>query len=525
MLEIESLNVCVENFALKDINISLQEGEILGIVGESGSGKTLLSYLILRLLEHYRVQSGRITFLGKNLLGLSQLQMQALRGKEISYIFQEPLSALNPLHKIKKQIKEAIMIHNPNITQDTLRNRIAELLENVQLPNSVLESYPYALSGGQRQRVCIAIALANNPKILIADEPTTALDSTTQAQILELLKMLQKKFKLSIVFISHNLAVVSRLCEKIVVMQKGKIIEQGDTQRIFRNPKNSYTKMLFDALRLHYNKGTYGKELVLQVQDLSVKYPTKKSFLGKTLESFVALKPLSFALHKGESVGIIGESGSGKSSLANALCRILEAEYTSGRVELLGRDFFAMRGNALRMERANIQMIFQDPFSSLNPKMQIFQILKEGLETHFKLDKKSMQEKIKATLNDVGLEEKFLWRYPNELSGGQRQRVSIARSLILRPKVMILDEPTSALDCATQNQILNLLLKLAKQYGLSYLCISHDLNVIATLCQNVLVLRQGEMLEYGATSAVFKAPKHPYVRELLEASAVVGIGL
>lgn len=522
MLAIESLSVCVKNFQLKNININLQEGEILGIVGESGSGKTLLSYLMLRLISHYEVESGRIIFLGKNLLELPQSQMQALRGKEISYIFQEPLSALNPLHKIKKQIQEAIVIHNPNITQDALQCRIAELLENVQLPNSVLDSYPYALSGGQRQRVCIAIAIANNPKILIADEPTTALDSTTQAQILELLKTLRKKFKLNILFISHNLAVVSKLCEKIIVMQKGEIIEQGDTQSIFQNPKNAYTKMLLEALRFHYNKESYGKDSVLRVQDLSVQYPIKKSFFGKTLESFAALKPLSFTLHQGESLGIIGESGSGKSSLANALCRILESECVSGRMELLGRDFFALRGNALRMERANIQMIFQDPFSSLNPKMQIFQILKEGLEAHFKLDKISAQERIKGVLQDVGLEEGFLWRYPNELSGGQRQRVSIARSLILRPKVMILDEPTSALDCASQNQILHLLLKLAKQYGLSYLCISHDLNVIATLCQNVLVLRQGEMLEYGATRAVFNAPKHPYVKGLLDASTIIG---
>ncbi|WP_297579049.1 dipeptide ABC transporter ATP-binding protein [uncultured Helicobacter sp.] len=520
LLQVHSLQVSLQGFCLQNIDFNLEKGETLGIVGESGSGKTLLSHLILRLIKNYELQSGEILYLGQNLLEWKESQMQALRGKEISYIFQEPLSALNPLQKIKKQLSEAIVIHHPKIKPQALQQKILELLENVHLSPKILESYPYELSGGQRQRICIAIALANSPKILIADEPTTALDSTTQAQILKLLKNLQAKLNLSILFISHNLAVVSKLCSSLLVLQKGRIVERGTIKEIFESPKNPYTQMLIQSMGFHYNQESYQQNTLLEVKNLSVQYPTKKSFWGKTLESFVALEPLSFCLRERESLGIIGESGSGKSSLAHALCRLLESNIVQGEMEFLGEKFFALKGKELRHFRKKIQIIFQDPFSSLNPKMNVFQILQEGLKAH----KESYQtpqmirEKIIQSLTDVGLEESYLERYPNELSGGQRQRISIARSLILRPKVLILDEPTSALDRATQNQILTLLLNLSKQYHLSYLCISHDLSVIASLCQNVLVLKEGKMLEYGATKEVFKSPKHPYVQTLLKAS-------
>ncbi|WP_300761470.1 dipeptide ABC transporter ATP-binding protein [Helicobacter sp. UBA3407] len=520
LLQVHSLQVSLQGFCLQNIDFNLEKGETLGIVGESGSGKTLLSHLILRLIKNYELQSGEILYLGQNLLEWKESQMQALRGKEISYIFQEPLSALNPLQKIKKQLSEAIVIHHPKIKPQALQQKILELLENVHLSPKILESYPYELSGGQRQRICIAIALANSPKILIADEPTTALDSTTQSQILKLLKNLQAKLNLSILFISHNLAVVSKLCSSLLVLQKGRIVERGTIKEIFESPKNPYTQMLIQSMGFHYNQESYQQNTLLEVKNLSVQYPTKKSFLGKTLESFVALEPLSFCLRERESLGIIGESGSGKSSLAHALCRLLESNIVQGEMEFLGEKFFALKGKELRHFRKKIQIIFQDPFSSLNPKMNVFQILQEGLKAH----KESYQTpqmiraKIIQSLTDVGLEESYLERYPNELSGGQRQRISIARSLILRPKVLILDEPTSALDRATQNQILTLLLNLSKQYHLSYLCISHDLSVIASLCQNVLVLKEGKMLEYGATKEVFKSPKHPYVQTLLKAS-------
>ncbi|MBD5164487.1 dipeptide ABC transporter ATP-binding protein [Helicobacter sp.] len=521
LLQVKSLQVSLQGFHLQEIDFCLHQGEILGLVGESGSGKTLLSHLILRLIKDYEIQKGEILFLGQDLLKLKESQMQSLRGKDISYIFQEPLSALNPLQKIKKQLNEAILIHNPKIKKQALQEKVFELLTNVNLTTKILESYPYELSGGQRQRVCIAIALANSPKILIADEPTTALDSTTQAQIIALLKHLQQKFHLSILFISHNLAVVAKLCPKLLVLQNGKIVENGTTEEIFKNPKNPYTKMLIQSLGFHYNQESYTQKPLLEVRNLSVAYPTKKSFWGETLESFIALSPLSFSLRERESLGIIGESGSGKSSLAHALCRLLAPKSTQGEMKLLGKDFFALKGAKLRRFRKEIQIIFQDPFSSLNPKMNIFKILQEGILAHqdsLHFTPKDLENQIIQSLIDVGLDKSYLERYPNELSGGQRQRISIARSLILRPKVLILDEPTSALDRATQNQILALLLTLGKQYHLSYLCISHDLSVIASLCQNVLVLREGKMLEYGATKEVFNNPKHPYVKDLLKAS-------
>ncbi len=520
ILTIQSLSVEVEDFSLEEINFELKAGEVLGIVGESGSGKTLLSHLIMRLVRDYRLKSGRIEFLGQDVLHKSEAEMQKMRGKEMGYIFQEPLSALNPLQKIHKQLKEAILIHNPTIKKESLQKRIAQLLEDVQLRPQILESYPNELSGGQRQRVCIAIALANAPKLLIADEPTTALDSATQEQILTLLKHLQTRLNLSILFISHNLAIVSKMCAKVLITHKGRIVERGKTQKIFKNPQHAYTKMLLKSLEFKYNKESYAQKLLLETRKLSVQYPLQKSFFGKTLQSFLALSPLSLKLHRGESLGVIGASGSGKSSLANAICGLLEREIVGGEVLFLGERLLDAQTHKLRALRKDLQMIFQDPFSALNPKMNLLQILEEGLKVHFTIQKQEIRKRAQKALEDVGLGVEFLMRYPNELSGGQRQRVCIARSLILRPQVLILDEPTSALDCATQKQILQLLLRLAKQYKLSYLCISHNLNVIATLCQNVLVLKDGKMLEYGATKNVFSAPKNPYVRNLLKASAL-----
>lgn len=516
LLKVESLSARVNGFYLKNISFDLKEGEILGIIGESGSGKTLLGHLIVRIVKQCTLQSGNIECLGESLLGIPESKMRHFRGLKIGYVFQEPLSALNPLQKIRQQLSEAILIHHPKMPQKALQERIQTLLTSVQLQTNVLQAYPHALSGGQRQRVCLAIALANHPKILIADEPTTALDSTTQAQMIALLQTLQRTLGLSVIFISHNLAVVSQLCKRVLVMQQGEILEQGDLEEVFKNPKNAYTKMLVDALKFDYNTESFGREVVLAAKNLSVEYPLKRSFLGKVLESFVALKPMDFVLHQGESLGIIGESGSGKSSLANALCRLIDQHCIKGEVKLLGEDFLSLRGEVLRKFRVHMQLIFQDPFSSLNPKMSVLEILQEGLQAHFRSIKQ--RQYIEKALSDVGLDESFLERYPDELSGGQRQRVSIARSLILRPKVLILDEPTSALDCATQEQILELLLNLAREYGLSYLCISHDLKVIATLCQNVLVLKDGSVVERGATKEVFSAPRNLYVRGLLEAS-------
>ncbi|MDE5602856.1 MAG: ATP-binding cassette domain-containing protein, partial [Helicobacter sp.] len=463
-------------------------------------------------IRDYQILNGKIEFLGENLLLKNERAMYSIRGAKIGYIFQEPLSALNPLHKIQKQILEVLKIHN-FYSKDALQARLYELLEMVKLEKNHLQRYPYELSGGQRQRVCIAIALANNPQLLIADEPTTALDSKIQEQIIRLLQDLQKQLRLSILFISHNLGVISQISQNIAVMKEGEIVEYGVNQDIFTSPKHPYTKALLQSLQVTYKEvQDYGKE-ILRVEDLKLCYVLKRNFLGKKLQELEALKSLNFTLREGESLGIIGESGSGKSSLANALVRLLQA---SGKIMFLQEDFLALRGKELQTKRRLLQMIFQDPFGALNPKMNLYEIVKEGLEIHhFKGD---IAKEVCQALYDVGLDESFLQRYPYELSGGQRQRVCIARSLVLKPKILILDEATSALDQNTQKQVLDLFLILAQKYALSYLCISHDLAVVANLCERVLVLQKGEIIESGITREVFSNPKTTYVKGLLESA-------
>lgn len=510
ILEIQNLSLNFKGFKLKNIALSIQKGEVLGLVGQSGSGKSLLSNIILGFVKDYEILNGGIEFLGENLLLKNEKVMCSIRGAKIGYIFQEPLSALNPLHKIKKQILEALKIHNL-YSKDTLQTRLYELLDMVKLDKSHLQRYPYELSGGQRQRVCIAIALANNPQLLIADEPTTALDSKIQEQIIGLLQDLQKQLHLSILFISHNLGVISQISQNIAVMKEGEIVEYGVNQDIFKSPRHSYTKALLKSLGISYREvKNYGEE-ILRVEDLKLCYVLKRNFLGKTLQELEALKSLNFTLREGESLGIIGESGSGKSSLANALVNLLQP---SGKIMFLQEDFLNLKGKALQAKRKALQMIFQDPFGALNPKMNLYEIIKEGLEIHhFKGD---IAKEVCQALYDVGLDESFLQRYPYELSGGQRQRVCIARSLVLKPKILILDEATSALDQNTQKQVLDLFLALGQKYALSYLCISHDLAVVANLCERVLVLQKGGIIESGITQEVFSNPKTTYVKELLE---------
>lgn len=510
ILSFKNFSLNLGAFALKNINFSLRKGEVLGIVGQSGSGKSLLSYTLLGFIKEYVEQKGEIFLYGEKLDFQNEKKMQFLRGRKIAYIFQEPLSALNPLQKIKIQIQESINI-DKKLSYELLNKRTLELLEWVKLEEKELEKYPYELSGGQRQRVCIAIALAKNPEILIADEPTTALDPTTQEEIIKLLQQMQQKLNLSIIFISHNLGVISQISQNVLVLKSGEIIEQGNCREVFKNPKHPFSKELLATLKVVFKERGEYQEEILKAKDFSVSYVTQRSFLGRVQKEFMALKPFSFALRRGESLGIIGESGSGKSSLANALVRLIEAK---GELEILGEPFLELRGKALQKMRLNLQMILQDPNSSLNPKKTLYEIIVEGLKIH-KI-KENYLEVAKKALLEVGLNEEYLYRYPSELSGGERQRVSIARVLVLKPKILILDEPTSALDKFTQAQIIKLLLQLAKTHQLSYICISHDLNVIAQMCEKVIVLKRGEVVASGDTKEIFQE-KNAYIQNLLEA--------
>ncbi|CAM2800277.1 dipeptide ABC transporter ATP-binding protein [Helicobacter burdigaliensis] len=499
------------DFALKNINFALKKGEILGIVGQSGSGKSLLSYALLGFIKDYKEKKGEIFLKGEKLEIDNEKKMQFLRGRKIAYIFQEPLSALNPLQKIRKQIQESINI-DKKLFLNAFNERTLELIKLVKLEEKELDKYPYELSGGQRQRVCIAIALAKNPEILIADEPTTALDATTQEEIIKLLKQMQQKLNLSIIFISHNLGVISQISQNILVLKDGEIIEKGDCKEVFKNPKHPFSQELLATLNIEFKEKSDYQEEILKAKEFCVSYVLKRNFLGRIQKEFVALKPLSFTLKKGESLGIIGESGSGKSSLANALVRLIEAK---GELEILGENFLKLKGKTLQKMRLNLQMILQDPNSSLNPKKTIYEIIIEGLKIHN--IKENYLKVAKKALLEVGLDEGYLYRYPSELSGGQRQRISIARVLVLKPKILILDEPTSALDKFTQAQILKLLLKLAKIHKLSYICISHDLNVIAQMCEKVIVLKRGEVVAKGETKEIFTKQKDAYIQNLLEA--------
>lgn len=487
ILKVDNLSFCYRNiFRLKDINFSLKKGEIFGIIGESGSGKTLLSHSILRLFSDKEISdiNGSIEFCGKNLLKFSEKQMQDLRGKEISYIPQEPLSALNPLHTIKKQIIEIIKIHNKNIDSKSIDSRFLELLDFVGLDSSFAQRFPHELSGGQRQRVLIAIALANNPQIIIADEPTTALDANLQTQILDLLQSLKEKLNISIILITHNVTIVSKYATNIIVLKDGSIVEGGDIS-ILSNPKSDYLKNLISSLHIEKKYPNTDNSILLEVQNLNVKHLSKKRILGKN-EYKAILNNINFTLNKGSIVGVVGESGSGKSTLALALLRLLEY---SGDIIFEGKNYKEIVD--FRHFRKNIQIVFQDPFSSLNPRYRIKDIIKEGLSIHYK-DRDSNQL-ILDFLKCVGLDASFAQRFPHELSGGQRQRVSIARALILNPKLLILDEPTSALDKITQKQILELLLDLQIKFNLSYILITHDLQIVRAICDKVLVLEKGSI--------------------------------
>ncbi len=501
---------------VKNINLNVIRGKTTAIVGESGSGKTLSALSILKLLPNgAEIKNGDIFFNNVNLLKLNKSEIQKIRGNKISTIFQEPMTSLNPLHTINKQIEEMITTHNV-ISKNNAKKKTINLLKEVGLGDiaSRPKIYPYELSGGQRQRAMIAMSIANNPEVLIADEPTTALDVTIQLQILELLKNIQLRLGMSLVFISHDLSVVKKLSDYIYVMKNGKIIEFGSNDEIFNNPKNEYTKELVSYQSNIKKSKNFDSDSILKVDDLDVWYPIKKGLFKRTVDYVKAIKNVSFDLKIGESIGIVGESGSGKTSLILAILNLIESK---GKIKINKKDLSQLNKKEILNLRKEIQIVFQDPFSSLSPRMNIEDIISEGLLIHYpNISKKEKEEKIKNILDKVGLQyNNTIEKYPHEFSGGQRQRIAIARALILEPKILILDEPTSALDVTIQNQIISLLNKLQKQLKLSYIFISHDMTVIKAISDRIIVLKDGSIIEENISRNIFNSPKSDYTKKLI----------
>ena len=546
-------NLCVrttENLQhqnlIDKISFNIKKNEIVALIGESGSGKSLTSLSILGLLEKNKFNiSGEITFNGNNLLDLDNNAMMEIRGSEISMIFQEPMSALNPTMKIGEQIFEVFKAHK-NLSFERTTERIKRLIKKVKLDNveNLLDKYPHQISGGQKQRVMIVMALSCNPQLLIADEPTTALDVTIQKEIIEILKNLQKSEKLSILFISHDLRLISNISDKILIMKNGKIIEQGSNKNIINYPKENYTKALLSLIihdkkrlkklptvesfdknfkeevetkkeRNKRIKNIYSGKPILEIKNVSKFYNTSKN-LFRNNKSFKALSQISLKLFKGETLGLIGESGSGKTTLSNAILKIHEFE--KGEILFKGKDISKIKERELLEFRKNVQIIFQDPYASLNPLQNIFQIISEPIKFHRICLKNEVYEKCKELISDVGLNENFLSRYPHELSGGQRQRVCIARAISVNPEVLICDESVSALDVSIQARVLNLLNLLKKKYNFTYIFISHDLSVVKYMSDKIIVLYNGKIVDYQDADLLFEKPKDNYTKKLIKAS-------
>lgn len=494
-----------ETEVVKSISFNINENETLAIVGESGSGKTVSALSIIKLLPSKRTKiSGTIHFCGKNLTTFPEEEIMRIRGKDIGMIFQEPLTALNPLHTIAKQIGEVVELHNSWMKPAAIRLKIRELLRSVELESLIdrMDSYPHQLSGGQRQRVMIAIAIANNPKLLIADEPTTAIDSRIAKQIMDLLERIKNEYKLSILFITHDLSMVKNYSDRICIMKDGRIIEQGNTKAVFNNPQEEYTKFLINSepVRL-ISKTISSNQDALDIKKLSVEVKRNLNILSFGRTNKKILNDISFNVKKGETLGIIGESGSGKTTLAQAILRLIKS---TGEIIVDGHTINNLSNRALKPYRRNIQIVFQDPFESLNPRMTVFEIISEGPLAHKKFTIAELEERVKESMLEVGLDTSYINRYPHELSGGQRQRIAIARAIIMRPSLIILDEPTSALDKAVQKTVLNLLRDLQKKLNLSYILISHDLSVIKALSHRVAVIEKGEIKMIGMYEEIIK---------------------
>lgn len=506
-----------------DISFDIKTGENLAIVGESGSGKSVTALSILRLHDEVNTiySNGSINFQGKNLLAFNENEIQQVRGKNIAMIFQEPMTSLNPVFTIGQQIEEVITVHQ-NLSKADKKARVIELLNRVGIRQAEkkMDAFPHTLSGGQRQRVMIAMALACNPALLIADEPTTALDVTIQQQILELLLEIQRDTEMSVLLITHDLNLVRRFSNRVCVMQEGKIVEENATAKLFSQPQHEYTKFLLDSEPDKKIAAVdVGSEMVVSTKNLRCYFPVYRGFFKRKIDEIKAVDDISLSLHKGETLGIVGESGSGKTTLGLAILRLLSSE---GEVYFNNTNVSSFDEKRMRPLRRHFQIVFQDPFSSLSPRMTVMQIIEEGLKLHFpQLDAKQRLQKIIDVLLEVGLDETILWRYPHEFSGGQRQRIAIARTVVLEPEVILLDEPTSALDVSIQKQVLTLLAELQVKRKLSYLFISHDLRVVRAMSHRVLVMREGRVVEQGDVDDVFDKPQHDYTRQLASASLYV----
>jgi microcin C transport system ATP-binding protein len=503
--------------AVKGVSFTVDKGETVALVGESGSGKSVTALSTVALLGGNAEIAGSVKYLGREMIGADEATLRDVRGNDISFIFQEPMTSLNPLHTLEKQLAESLALHQ-GLKGAAARARIVELLEKVGIdnPERRLADYPHQLSGGQRQRVMIAMALANGPELLIADEPTTALDVTIQAQILDLLAELKARESLSLLFISHDLGIVRRIADRVCVMQGGEIVEQGPVAEIFANPRHPYTQKLLAAEpKGRPDPVPEGAEEIVRTDELRVWFPIRRGFLRRTVGHVKAVNAATISVRAGETLGIVGESGSGKTTLALGIMRLIESE---GPILYLGQDISTWPARDLRKLRRDMQIVFQDPYGSLSPRMTAEQIIAEGLSVHG-LDKgRDSRALVAEIMTEVGLDPAMMARYPHEFSGGQRQRIAIARAMILRPKVVVLDEPTSALDMTVQVQIVELLRALQRRYGLAYLFISHDLRVIRALAHKVIVMKAGDVVEAGPADAIFDAPRTAYTRELMAAA-------
>jgi microcin C transport system ATP-binding protein len=525
LLEVENLAVSfrmegriVE--AVRGVSFTLDKGEILALVGESGSGKSVTALSILQLLPYPKAfhPSGSIRLLGREMVGADEATLRSVRGNRVGIVFQEPMTSLNPLHTVERQIAEVLMLHR-RMPREQARARVIELLNLVGIADAErrLESYPHQLSGGQRQRVMIAMALANEPDLLIADEPTTALDVTIQAQILKLIRDLQQRLGMAVLLITHDLGIVRKVADRVCVMTQGEIVEQGPVGRIFEAPQHPYTKhLLASEPRGRPLVPRRDAPVVLEGRDVKVHFPIQRGFLKRTVGWIKAVDGVSLAVREGETVGVVGESGSGKTTLGLALLRLIPSR---GEILFEGTSVQGWSWKQMRPLRRQMQIVFQDPYGSLSPRLTVGEIVEEGLLVH-RLAKtpEERRERVARILEEVGLEASMIDRYPHEFSGGQRQRISIARAMVLEPRFVVLDEPTSALDVSVQAQIVDLLRTLQERHRLAYLFISHDLRVVRALAHHLIVMKDGRVVEQGPAAEIFEAPRHPYTRALLAAA-------